>query len=66
MQDAIRFALSNFTLIFLILGLVASGITLLRAPTPLTPLIVTEALRRSKAATGCCGPRTAYSEPMRV
>ena len=44
MQDAIRFALSNFTLTFLILGLVASGITLLRAPKPLTPLIVTEAL----------------------
>ena len=32
MQDAIRFALSNFTLIFLILGLVASGITLLACP----------------------------------
>jgi hypothetical protein len=44
MQDAIRLALSNFTLTILILGLVASGITLLRAPKPLTPPIVTEAL----------------------
>jgi len=47
MQDAIRIALSNFTLTILILGLVASGITLLRAPKPLTPPIVTEALLSS-------------------
>ena len=44
MQDALRFALSNFTLTFLVLGLIASGIALLRAPKPLTRPVVIEAL----------------------
>ena len=44
MQDALRFALSNFTLTFLVLGLMASGIALLRAPKPLTRPVVIEAL----------------------
>src|ERR1044072_5234480 len=43
-QDALRFALSNFTLTFLVLGLMASGIALLRAPKPLTRPVVIEAL----------------------
>jgi hypothetical protein len=44
MQGAIRFVLSNFTLTFLVIGLVASGIALLRAPGPLTAPVVVEAL----------------------
>jgi hypothetical protein len=43
-QDALRFALSNFTLTFLVLGLMAAGIALLRAPKPLTRPVVIEAL----------------------
>ena len=43
-QDALRFALSNFTLTFLVLGLMAAGIALLRAPKPLTRPVVSEAL----------------------
>jgi hypothetical protein len=44
MEALIRFALSNFTLTFLVLGLIASGIALLRAPKPLTAPRVVEAL----------------------
>jgi hypothetical protein len=44
MAAVIRFALSNFTLTFLILGLIGSGIALLRAPKPLTAPVVVEAL----------------------
>jgi hypothetical protein len=44
MEAAIRFVLSNFTLTFLIVGLIASGIALLRAPKPLTAPVVVEAL----------------------
>ena len=44
MEGAIRFALSNFTLTFLVIGLIASGIALLRAPKPLTAPVVVEAL----------------------
>jgi hypothetical protein len=44
MEGVIRFVLSNFTLTFLILGLIASGIALLRAPKPLTAPAVVEAL----------------------
>jgi hypothetical protein len=44
MADLIEFALSNFTLTFLIIGLIASGIALLRAPQPLTAPVVVEAL----------------------
>jgi len=44
MADLIRFALGNFTLTFLILGLIASGIALMRAPKPLTVPVVVEAL----------------------
>ena len=44
MEGVIRFVLSNFTLSFLIIGLVASGVALLRAPKPLTAPAVVEAL----------------------
>jgi hypothetical protein len=44
MEEAIRFALSNFTLTFLVVGLAASGIALMRAPRPFTPAVVVEAL----------------------
>jgi hypothetical protein len=44
MATLIRLVLSNFTLTFLIVGLIASGIALLRAPKPLTTPVVVEAL----------------------
>lgn len=44
MGDAIRFALMNFTLTLLVLGLIASGLSLLRAPRPWTAAVVIEAL----------------------
>jgi uncharacterized membrane protein len=44
MAAVTRFVLSNFTLTFLILGLIASGIVLLRAPKPLTAPVAVEAL----------------------
>jgi hypothetical protein len=44
MATLIRFVLSNFTLSFLIAGLIASGIALLRAPKPLTAPLVVQAL----------------------
>jgi hypothetical protein len=44
MDDVIYFALSNFTLTFLIVGLIASGVALVRAPRPLTMAAVVEAL----------------------
>jgi len=44
MAEAIHLALSNFTLSFLIIGLAASLISLLRAPKPLTAARVVEAL----------------------
>ncbi|WP_135469881.1 DUF6790 family protein [Crenalkalicoccus roseus] len=44
MEDIIRFLLSNFTLTFLVLGLLAAGAALLRAPGPLRPPVVVEAL----------------------
>src|SRR5271170_2340272 len=47
MADIIRFALENFTLTFLVIGLVASIIALSRAPKPLTAPVVIEALFRS-------------------
>jgi hypothetical protein len=50
METLIRFVLSNFTLSFLIAGLIASGIALLRAPKPLTAPVVVEAL----FAYSCC------------
>jgi hypothetical protein len=40
----IRFAMTNFTLTFLIIGLVAAVIALARAPKPLTPPVIAEAL----------------------
>ncbi len=46
MADIIRFALQNFTLTFLAIGLVASIIALSRAPRPLTAPVVIEALFR--------------------
>ena len=44
MEDLIRFVLSNFTLTFLVVGLIASGGALMRAPKPLTAPVVVEAL----------------------
>jgi hypothetical protein len=44
MEAVIRFVLSNFTLTFLVIGLIASGIALLRAPKPVTAPVVVEAL----------------------
>ena len=44
MGEAIRFVLSNFTLTFLLIGLIASLVSLLRTPKPLTLPIVIEAL----------------------
>jgi hypothetical protein len=44
MEDLIRLVLSNFTLTFLVVGLIASGIALIRAPKPLTAPVVVEAL----------------------
>ncbi len=44
MADIIRFILSNFTLSFLVLGLLVSGVVLLRAPKPFTAPVVIESL----------------------
>src|SRR5919106_1427175 len=44
MASSIRFALENFTLTFLVLGLMASCGALVRAPKPLSTALVVEAL----------------------
>lgn len=44
MENVIRFLLSNFTLTLLVLGLVASAMSLLIAPKPLTARVIVEAL----------------------
>jgi hypothetical protein len=44
MEALVRLALSNFTLTFLVVGLIASGIALMRATKPLTAPVVVEAL----------------------
>lgn len=44
MANLIRFILGNFTLTFLVVGLIASCLALLRAPKPLTKPTVIEAL----------------------
>jgi hypothetical protein len=44
MADVIRFVLGNFTLTFLVIGLIATGIALVRAPRPLTAAVVVEEL----------------------
>lgn len=44
MEGVIRFILSNFTLSFLVVGLIASAVALLRAPKPLPAPAVVEAL----------------------
>ncbi len=44
MGEAIRFVLANFTITFLTIGLIASLVSLLRAPKPRTLAIVIEAL----------------------
>jgi hypothetical protein len=44
MKSVIGFALSNFTITFLILGLIASSLNLLRAPKPITRCATIEAL----------------------
>jgi hypothetical protein len=43
-RDAIRFALSNFTLTFLLIGLVFSAIAIARAPRPVSAAVVVEKL----------------------
>jgi hypothetical protein len=44
MKNFVQFALTNFTLTLLVIGLVASGIALIRAPKPLTMTAIVEAL----------------------
>ncbi len=44
MESAIRFILGNFTLTFLVIGFLATAISLLRAPKPLTAPVIIEAL----------------------
>ncbi len=44
MEATIRFALSNFTLTFLVAGLLASALALARAPRPITTPVLVEAL----------------------
>jgi len=44
MEDFISFILGNFTLTFFVIGLIASGAALIRAPKPLTAPVVVEAL----------------------
>jgi hypothetical protein len=44
MAGLISFVLGNFTLTFLVIGLIASAIALMRAPKPLTAPVVVEAL----------------------
>ena len=44
MANLIAFVLGNFTLTFFVIGLIASGIALMRAPKPLTAPVVIEAL----------------------
>jgi hypothetical protein len=44
MATLIRFVLSNFTLAFLVIGLIASAVALMRAPKPLSAPVVVEAL----------------------
>jgi hypothetical protein len=44
MADVIRLVLGNFTLTFLVIGLIASGVSLARASRPLTAPVVVEAL----------------------
>jgi hypothetical protein len=44
MANISRFVLGNFTLTFLVIGLIASGVALLRKPKPLTTPVVVEAL----------------------
>ena len=44
MANMIRFVLGNFTLTFLVIGLIASGVALLGKPKPLTTPVVVEEL----------------------
>ncbi len=44
MRETIRFAVSNFSLTFLVLGLIASGIALLGCPRPWSGAVVVDAL----------------------
>jgi hypothetical protein len=44
MAVLVRFVLGNFTLTFLVVGLIASGVALMRAQKPLTTPVVVEAL----------------------
>jgi hypothetical protein len=44
MKNFVQFALSNFTLTLLVIGLFASGIAVIRTPRPLTTAAIVEAL----------------------
>ena len=44
MEDLVRFVLGNLTLTFLVAGLIASAVALVRAPRPLTAPAIVEAL----------------------
>jgi hypothetical protein len=44
MASTIRFVLANFTLTFLVVGLIASAVAVIRSPKPLTTPVVVEAL----------------------
>jgi hypothetical protein len=44
MEGVIRFVLENFTLALLVLGLVASAVSLLRLPRPWSPTMIIEAI----------------------
>ncbi len=44
MANVIRFVMGNFTLTFLVIGFIASGVALFRKPKPLTKPVVVEAL----------------------
>lgn len=44
MENVIRFALSNFTLTFLVLGLLASGVALIGGRKPLTKALIVDAV----------------------
>ena len=51
MASTIGFVLANFTLTFLVVGLIASAVALIRSPKPLTTPVVVEALFAYSAST---------------
>ena len=51
MASTIGFVLANFTLTFLVVGLIASAVALIRSPKPLTTPVMAEALFAYSAST---------------